>query len=95
MRENVTSALAAQEKKKTNLIKTLTDAKQNKFTEDYLKAQSVEILENMVALLPGTYAGVSQPTNTRFQAGGEEGKGETVPVPTINWNPKNHASGTA
>jgi len=95
MRENVTSALAAQEKKKTNLIKTLTDAKQNKFTEGYLKAQSVEILENMVALLPGTYAGVSQPTNTRFQAGGEEGKGETVPVPTINWNPKNHASGTA
>jgi len=95
MRENVTSALAAQEKKKTNLIKTLTDAKQNKFTEGYLKAQSVEILENMVALLPGTYAGVSQPTNTRFQAGGEEGKGETVPVPTINWNPKNHANGAA
>jgi len=95
MRENVTQALAAQEKKKSGLVKTLMDAKQNKFTEDYLKVQSVEILENMVALLPGTYAGVSQPTNPRFQAGGGEGNTETVPVPKIDWNPKNHANGAA
>jgi len=96
MRENVTQALAAQERKKTGLIKTLMDAKQNKFAEDYLKTQSVEILENMVALLPGTYAGVSQPANPRFQAGGDaEGRGETVPVPKIDWNPNNHANGTA
>jgi len=95
MRENVTQALAAQEKKKSGLVKTLMDAKQNKFTEDYLKVQSVEILENMVALLPGTYAGVSQPTNPRFQAGGGEGSTETVPVPKIDWNPKNHANGAA
>jgi len=68
VREALSSAVRAQETKKTELIKTLTDHKSNKFSDEFLKTQSIEVLENMVSLLGPSYVGVAPASAPRFQA---------------------------
>lgn len=79
IRDMLNASLRAQETKKADLIKTLTDHKSNKFTQEYLKAQSVEVLENMVALLPSDFRGLAAPSYYRTQ----DNKNETVPAPKV------------
>jgi hypothetical protein len=78
VREVLQSSLKLHATQKTAAIKALTDHKSNRFSKEYLEAQPLEVLENMVALLPGTYQGVAPATQTRFQSGNSNG--ETVPV---------------
>lgn len=82
IRDMLSASLKAQEAKKTELIKALTEHKTNKFTEEYLKLQTNEVLENMVALLPGDFRGQASPTNVRFQ-NSNEGSKQTVPAPKV------------
>jgi hypothetical protein len=80
VRDFLASALKAQEDKKAALVKVLSEFPQNKFSADYLKAQSNEILENMVALLPGKYAGIAVPANPQVQ---NKGEGDYIPSPKV------------
>lgn len=80
MRDVLSASLKVHEEKKATAIKALVDSKQCKFSDEFLKAQSLENLENMVALLPGTYNGVAAPSNPQVQAGNSN---ETVPAPRV------------
>lgn len=79
MRDVLSASLKLHQDKKESAIKTLKDAKA-KFSDDFLKAQSLETLEGMVALLPGTYSGVATPSNPTVQGGSES---QTVPVTKV------------
>lgn len=88
MREQVSSGLKVLADRKEVLIKALKAHPGNKFADDYLKVQTVEVLENMVAYLPPSYAGIATPAAPVIQSQAEKEQSETVPVPTIQWGPK-------
>jgi hypothetical protein len=67
--------------KKQTALKTLKDSKQCKFSDEYLNAQSLDTLDNMVALLPGTYQGQATPSNPTVQNSGLNT--QTVPVTKV------------
>lgn len=94
IRDFMAGALKAQNVRKEACIKALKEAPGNKFSEDYLKTQSVDVLENMIALLPPSYAGVALPIPPVTQNSGTE-ESKTVPVPKIQWGKPASAEKTA
>lgn len=68
VREVLQASMKVHTERKDAAIKALKEHPANKFSEDYLKAQTLEVLENMTALLPGTYKGVAPAAAPRFNS---------------------------
>lgn len=82
VREALEASMRTHASAKSERIKTITAHEGNKFTEEFLKTQSLEMLDNMVALLPVSFKGQSGgPQNIHIE--GEKDSGETVAAPKV------------
>jgi len=84
VREVLRAQMKIYEDQKSSMVAAIRAHASNKFSEEYLKAQTLEVLDGMVSLLPGSFKGVASATEPRFQPNGATS--ETVPVPKINWS---------
>lgn len=92
IREMLASSMKVHAEKKKQLVDRIFKAQTNKFTEEYLNTQSVEVLENMAALLPGSYKGLAVVTNNSNPRVQEEEAGQTVARPQFKWGSKKDES---
>lgn len=87
VREMLEASMKVHTEKKNGLVDRIFKAPSNKFTEEFLKTQSIEVLENMASLLPSSYKGLSvvnNGSNPRVQEESSEAN-VTVPRPQYAW----------
>ena len=72
VREALESSMRTHQAAKDERIKTITAHEGNKFTEEYLKAQSLDVLDNMISLLPVSFRGQSGGTTQVRVEGGSD-----------------------